>query len=187
MSKRALLFVLVWLVVLALPAGALAQEPIYPQASAPFWQASYWGNTDLSGPSVFQRNEPELDHDWGNGAPDPSLPSDGFSARWLRYIDSAGGTYRFTATSDDGIRVAVDDRWIINQWHDHAAQTYTADVNLSSGHHLFKVEYYENGGRAVAKLSWARCRRPAAVGGTASISTTWCCRGARLSSGMTRR
>ena len=67
----------------------------------------------------------------------------------------SAGTYRFIATSDDGIRVYVDNRLVIDQWYDHPAQTFTADVSLTAGHHLAVVEYYENMGYAVAKVSWA--------------------------------
>ena len=114
MSKRISLLCLVVLLALTLPGSALAQGPVGPMHSDTFWQASYWNNTDLSGPAVLQRNESDINYDWGAGSPDNSIAQDGFSARWTRYIDTAGGTYRFTATSDDGIRVAVDGRWVIN-------------------------------------------------------------------------
>jgi len=96
--------------------------------------------------------ETSLDHNWGSGG--PAGLTDGFSARWTRYLDLAG-TYRFTATSDDGIRVYVDGISIINEWYDHAAKTVSVDRVLSAGHHLVVVEYYENTGDAVARLSWA--------------------------------
>jgi hypothetical protein len=148
-------FLIGLVIVLTMTNTALAQEPPTPHHSAPIWQASYWNNTSLSGTPALQRGEVQLDHDWGSGSPGASIASDGFSARWTRYIDLPADTYRFTATSDDGIRVYVDERLIINQWHDHPARTFTADVNLAAGHHQVMVEYYENGGLAIAKLSWA--------------------------------
>jgi len=155
MSKRISLLCLVVLLALTLPGSALAQGPVGPMHSDTFWQASYWNNTDLSGPPVLQRNETDINYDWGAGSPDNSIAHDGFSARWTRYIDTAGGTYRFTATSDDGIRVAVDGRWVINQWSEHAVSTFTTDLALSNGHHSVVVEFYENGGVALARFSWA--------------------------------
>jgi hypothetical protein len=108
----------------------------------------------LSGPAVLQRPEPSLDYFWGGGSPDQSVSTDRFSARWTRYIDVASGIYRFTATSDDGMRVSVDGAWIINEWYDHAAKKVSVDRNLSAGHHLITVEFYENLGDAVARVSW---------------------------------
>ncbi len=155
MSKRISLVCFVVLLALILPGSALAQGPVGPMHSDTFWQASYWNNTDLSGPPVLQRNESEINYDWGSGSPDSAIAHDGFSARWTRYLDTAGGTYRFSATSDDGMRVAVDDRWVINQWSEHAVRTTTTDVSLTNGHHWVVVEFYENGGAAVARFSWA--------------------------------
>lgn len=141
-------------VVFTLTGSALAQGP-GPQHSSPTWQAAYWNNTTLSGEPVLVRDEANLDYDWGSGSPDPRIHSDGFSARWTRYIEVAPGSYRFTATSDDGMRVWVDGALIVNEWYDHPPKTVSADRYLDAGHHLVTVEFYENGGGAVAKLSWA--------------------------------
>jgi hypothetical protein len=153
MSKR-IFFVVAVALVFTLNGTALAQGPII-QHTDPTWQAAYWNNTSLSGPPTLQRNESNLDHDWGIGSPDPAIHSDGFSARWTRYIDVTPGWYRFTATSDDGVRVWVDGDLIVNEWSDHPPKTSSADKNLISGHHLVVVEFYENAGGAVAKVSWA--------------------------------
>lgn len=135
-------------------AGTILAEPEAPLHTDPLWEVSYWNNRTLSGTPVVQTAEANLDWNWGQGGP-ANVPADNFSARWTKYIDVSAGSYRFTATADDGMRVYVDSGLIINAWSDHPAQTYTADVNLSSGHHLITVEYYENTGDAVAKLTLA--------------------------------
>jgi hypothetical protein len=137
------------------PSTATSAQGTSPQHSDPAWQASYWNNMSLSGAPVVQRSEPGLDHNWGMGSPDPLVPADRFSARWTRYLDLAAGTYRFTATSDDGMRVYVDGSLVINEWYDHSAKTVSVDKALAGGHHLIQVEYYENSVDAVARFSWA--------------------------------
>ena len=82
---------------------AYAQGPVV-QHTDPFWRASYWNNMALSGNPVVQGAEAHLNWDWGSGSPHANVNADRFSARWTRYIDVTAGTYRFTATSDDGIR-----------------------------------------------------------------------------------
>jgi len=154
MFKR-FLFLSSLIVVLMFSSTTLAQGPVHPEHSDPTWQASYWNNITLSGPPVLQRAEANLDHDWGSGSPDPIVNADGFSARWTRYLDLTPGLYRFTATSDDGLRVYVDGSLIINEWYDHPPKTVSADKNLGAGHHLVAVEFYENIGGAVARLTWA--------------------------------
>ncbi|MSP12329.1 MAG: hypothetical protein EXR62_05155 [Chloroflexi bacterium] len=132
----------------------LAQAPVTGQHMDDNWQATYWNNMTFAGSAVLQRAEGSLDHSWGVGAPDPSVSADRFSARWTRYIDVSPGAYRFTAVSDDGIRVWVDGELIINLWNDHPATTSTAQMNMGVGHHLVQVDYYENIGDAVARLTW---------------------------------
>jgi hypothetical protein len=139
---------------LQLSSSVVSAQGPSAQHSDPAWQACYWNNTALAGAPVLERGEPNLDHNWGQGSPDPAVRPDRFSARWTRYLDLAAGSYRFTATSDDGIRVYVDGSLIINDWSDHTVRTISADKALTSGHHLVVVEFYENVGDAVVQLSW---------------------------------
>jgi hypothetical protein len=152
---RGLVIVVGLLALIGLPGPAVAQGPYNPEHSDPYWQAAYWNNMSLSGSPVLERNESNVDYNWGQGSPDPSVHADGFSARWIRYLDLDAGTYRFTTTSDDGIRLSIDGQTIINEWNDHSAKTVSADKALSAGHHLVIVEYYENTVDAVARVSWA--------------------------------
>jgi len=147
-------------ILLVLAGPAAAQGPIGPEHSDPIWQATYWNNPTLSGPPAMHRIETHLDFDWGYGSPDAIINSDRFSARWTRYIDVTPGHYRFTVTADDGIRLWVDNKLIINQWQDQAPTTYTAESYLGPGHHLLKVEYYEQMGGAVARVSWMQTTPP---------------------------
>lgn len=123
-------------------------------AAAGSWNAEYWNNRDLSGSPAFGWKEDAIDHDWGDGTPHSSLNKDAFSARWTRTENFAPGTYRFTATTDDGMRVWVDGSKIIDSWYDSQVHTVSADVYLNGGNHTVKVEYYEAGGKAVAKMNW---------------------------------
>ncbi len=115
------------------------------------WEARYWNNKTLSGDPVLVRQESEVNHDWGHGSPS-GVSSDSFSASWKRTLNVPPGTYRFTATMDDGMRVWVDGNLIIDSWYDSQARTGTATNYLGAGDHKVKVEYYEAGGNAVAKL-----------------------------------
>ncbi|MGD8473273.1 MAG: PA14 domain-containing protein [Anaerolineae bacterium] len=131
---------------------AAAQGPTV-QDSDPAWQVFYWNNMAMSGERVVQTSETSLDHNWGTERPHPAIQADQFSVRWTRYLDLAG-TYRFTATSDDGMRVYMDGILIINEWYDHATKTVSVERVLGAGHHWVVVEYYENTGDAVARFSW---------------------------------
>jgi hypothetical protein len=136
------------------PETALAQGPVQPEYSDPTWSAYYYDNRQLDGEPVVIRNEEQINHNWQTASPDPLVPTDGFSARWLRSVSVSAGTYRFTITSDDGVRVWIDDTLILDEWNDHAPQTFFVDHYMDTGEHLITVEYYENTGLAVMQLSW---------------------------------
>lgn len=127
-----------------------------PEASAAdsVWRARYYNNKSLSGTPVLEREERELNWDWGYGSPSSKVHYDGFSARWTRDVNFSAGNYRFSATMDDGMRVWVDDVLIIDSWKDGSVHTVTADRTLSSGDHRIKVEYFDDTFNAVAKLTW---------------------------------
>jgi hypothetical protein len=126
-----------------------------PEQPGP-WRGQYYDNPWLSGLPALTRSDARIDFDWGSGSPAPQIPSDNFSVRWARSVPLEYGYYRFTATSDDGIRVYVDQRLVIDGWRDQSARTYTGELNLAGGPHEIVVEYYERGGGAVARLDWKR-------------------------------
>ncbi|MGC9522868.1 MAG: PA14 domain-containing protein [Anaerolineae bacterium] len=144
------------LLALALPGTVAAQGPVTPEHSDPNWSAAYWNNTELAGAPVLVRSESNLNYNWGSGSPHPTISEDQFSTRWQRYVDVIAGTYRFTVTSDDGLRLWIDDELVLDEWNDHAEETFFVDHYLSAGHHLVTLEYYENQGVAAARLSWVR-------------------------------
>ncbi len=80
--------------------------PTPPPAAG--WLAQYYNNRDLSGAPVLERREANLSYNWGYGSPAPAVFADNFSARWTRTFAMAGGTYRLTVRSDDGVRVYID-------------------------------------------------------------------------------
>ena len=122
------------------------------------WKGEYFTNKDLSGTPLMVRDDGEgfLNFDWANGSPGSAcgLGTDNFSARWTRSVHFEGGTYRFTVTSDDGVRLYVDGKEVLSEWKIQGPTTYDVDVALSAGYHWVIMEYYENGGYAIAKLSW---------------------------------
>jgi Concanavalin A-like lectin/glucanases superfamily/PA14 domain len=136
----------------------LIPPPPPPPSSCPVGEylTAYYENMTLAGTPVLQRCETAINYDWGFGSPSPSVPANQFSARWTGTFSFTAGSYDFTATADDGIRVWVDGAPVIDAWVDQAPTTYQATRSLTAGNHEVKVEYYENGGGAVAQVSWVR-------------------------------
>jgi tetratricopeptide (TPR) repeat protein/predicted Ser/Thr protein kinase len=62
-------------------------------------------------------------------------------------IDLPAGRYRFSVTSDDGARLWVDGKRVIDAWSIHAVERDFADVELDPGQHTIAVDYFEEGDR----------------------------------------
>jgi beta-glucosidase len=56
--------------------------------------------------------------------------------------------------SDDGIRVRVDGKLVLDDWHDHGPTVNTAHLDLAAGEHAVVVEYYQGTLGAVAQLGF---------------------------------
>jgi hypothetical protein len=84
------------------------------------------------------------------------LPADNFSVRWTRRATFDAATYRFHALADDGVRLWVDGKLLIDQWRDQTPREFTADRTMVRGKHDVKVEYYEHTGGAKVKVWWEK-------------------------------
>ena len=118
------------------------------------WRGRFWNNKTLSGDPVLVRNENTIDFRWGDGSPAPQVNDDNFSAQWTRRVYFPAGTYRFTATMDDAMRVWIDNQMVMDYWYDSQEHTATVDLPLSEGDHDIKIDYYEAGGVATAIFNW---------------------------------
>jgi hypothetical protein len=116
----------------------------------------YYDNADFSA-LAGTRIDATINFDWGGGAPDPTMGADTFSVRWTGRIEPRHSeTYTFYTTSDDGVRLWINGQLVIDNWGDHApTENASIPVSLAAGQKYdIRMEYYENGGGAVARLEW---------------------------------
>ncbi|QIN79004.1 transmembrane domain-containing protein [Rubrobacter marinus] len=122
-------------------------------------KGEYFDNTDLTALKTT-RTDGTVAFDWGYGIPPGTAltGADTFSARWTGEIEAPEtADYNFVTTSDDGVRLWVCGRLVVDDWTDHAAtdRRSSAPIPLTAGQRCeVRMEYYENGGGAVAKLQW---------------------------------
>ncbi len=111
------------------------------------------------------RVDPTIDFDWGVGAPIVGMGVDDFSVRWTGQIEPRfDETYTFTTSSDDGIRLWIDDQLIIDQWNDHTVTNHSGTMELFAGvRYDIRLEHYDHLGEAVATLSWSAASQPLEV------------------------
>ncbi len=122
----------------------------------PGLRAEYFRGTELQGAPVQTRIDTSVDNEFG-GAPAPGLTNENFSVRWIGFLTAAeSGTYQIGVIGDDGFRLWLDGKMVVEDWSSHSPETKTAALKLEKGHHYaIKLEYFQGGGGAVAKLIWS--------------------------------
>lgn len=124
-------------------------------ASASGWLGEYFNNVNLFGQPSVVRNDAAINFDWGLGRPAEGINQDDFSVRWTRTLNLEPGVYRFTTTTDDGVRLWVNTQLVIDKWQNQTTTAYSADVEVA-GSVPVKMEYFESRDYADAKLDYAK-------------------------------
>ena len=130
---------------------------------------AYFRGRDLQGEPVLTRLDPRVDFRWDRGAPtdEPvargelpaarALEGDAFSVRWTGVlVPPASGEYELVVTANDGVRLSVDARTVLEEWTEASvARALTARVRLEAGReHALKLEYFEHQRDAEVRLGW---------------------------------
>jgi len=120
-----------------------------------YYSSPNTGGSPDFGDLVLTREDDVINFDFGGGSPDNSIPNDDFQIRWTATIEAeTAGNYNFRSYTDDGLRLYIDGQLIIDYWQDQGPTNRTGSIYLSEGSHECVMEYYENGGGAVASLYW---------------------------------
>ena len=126
--------------------------------------AEYWANQqqNLSGPPTVTRIDATVDMEWGGGSPGFGIGINHFTARWSGQVQPEfSETYTFHTTTDDGVRLWVDGRLLINKWYDQGPTQWSGTIALIAGQrYQIRMEYFENLGSGVAKLAWSSASTP---------------------------
>jgi VCBS repeat-containing protein len=117
------------------------------------WLGEYFDNRKLEGEPDLVRNDEDVDFNWKFKSPSSSLSINNFSARWTRRLKFDAATYRFSIRVDDGVRLWVDNRLVIDEWDDGSVRTTVVDLEMTKGKHDLKVEYFEREGDARIHLN----------------------------------
>lgn len=78
-----------------------------------------------------------------------------FYVRWTGVIKiEKDGKYKFYTESDDGSRLFIDGKQVVDCGGLHGMEEKDGEVELKAGNHEIKVDFFENGGGAGCKASW---------------------------------
>ncbi|WP_052380680.1 PA14 domain-containing protein [Paenibacillus camerounensis] len=134
------------------------QSQLYPPQDSPGTglKGEYYNNSDLTGLKLT-RIDANVNFNWGENAPHDSIGADNFSVRWTGTVKPQySESYTFYINSDDGVRLWVDGKLIIDKWKVQASELTSLPISLSSGQNYdIRIEYFENTVGAAAILKWS--------------------------------
>jgi alpha-D-xyloside xylohydrolase len=133
----------------------IAMENLLDINGKPGLTGEYYEGTNFDKLFATQSDQ-KIDLNWGNGPPLKGMVPDKFSVRWTgQLIAPETGKYTLNTLSDDGVRLYMDERTIIDQWQDQAPLITSGKIFLEAGKKYdVKLEYYENRMGAVIQLRW---------------------------------
>lgn len=118
-------------------------------------KAEYFSTNNLTGVAK-SRIEPIVNFDPANQPPDPFVPKSPKSIRWTGILTpKITGEYTIAANTDDGVRLYINDKCLIDHWLDRANTTDKIKISLEADkEYKLVMEYYDHGGDAIAQLKW---------------------------------
>jgi beta-glucosidase len=121
----------------------------------------YFVGTERKGEPKLVRVDPTVNFHWELAAPVPGLPEDRFSVCWTgKLTPPKSGLYALALRSDDGSRLYIDNKLVVDDWGDHAPTLKTAEMELVAGKSYdLRVEYFEGILGASVELLWQRAEK----------------------------
>ena len=145
----------IWLLSIGALATAVAISAwISPRggSAGAVWRGAYYAGTELTGEPII-RNDPDVFFDWGDASPLPAIPADGFSATWdsCLHLDRRAAI-RFVLGSDDGSRLSVAGKLVVDNWGAHDFRIAEGEMILGPGVYPVHIEFFDKLGAARVAL-----------------------------------
>ncbi|HSU28428.1 MAG TPA: glycoside hydrolase family 3 N-terminal domain-containing protein [Chitinophagaceae bacterium] len=133
----------------------IAEEYLWSKDSAGL-SGEYYSNITLSGLPKVSRRDSKLDFHWTLSGPSRAIASDFYSARWTgQLLAPATGTYKIGLEGNDGFRLYINNKMVIDNWQKQTYQTILTDYYFEKGKKYdIRVEFFEPNGNAHIRLIW---------------------------------
>jgi hypothetical protein len=135
---------------LAATTGTLTPSPSFGLTG------DYFANQDFSA-WKFRRVDPAIDFNWGNRGPDPLIGGDTFSVRWRGWlVPTYSGPCTFTILMDDGVRLWLDGKLVLDEWHLTEKLEFSTTITLEAGRaYQVRLDYYQEPTDALIRWFWS--------------------------------
>jgi len=117
---------------------------------------------------TLERIDPQIHFNWVRNSPGKPISEDHFTATWTGFIQpDFSEEYQFSAVADDGMRLYIDDKLVLDMWQqaeegtqseamrEGEGTTLEGKIRLRKGQkYSIRVEYREDVQNASISLSW---------------------------------
>jgi NPCBM/NEW2 domain/PA14 domain/Domain of unknown function (DUF1929) len=121
----------------------------------------YYPGPEFTGPSQ-KRNDARVNFSWDEASPTAGIPSENWNAIWSGLVQvPSSGEWTFITKSDDGVRLRINGRTLIDDWTPHPTMERSGKIKLEAGI-LYEItlEYRQANGAAVTQLFWESPTQP---------------------------
>ena len=120
-------------------------------------KGEYFNNIDLKGTPALTRIDPLIKFRWTLFSPDKDVINyDFFGVRWTgKIVSPVTGKFRIGVDGNDGYRLYLNGKLIIDNWQKQTFRTITTDYYFVKGKEYdIKLEFYESVGHVWFNLVW---------------------------------
>jgi beta-glucosidase len=136
--------------------GRLSPTHVVVPAEQLKLRGEYFDNITLAGTPRVTRDDARIDFGWSFNAPATGIPTDWYSVRWTGRITAPRtGARRLGVEGNDGYRLYVDGKLVIDNWRKQSFRTMLTDVRFAPGSvHDIRLEYFASTPNTKLQLVW---------------------------------
>lgn len=146
-----------WWLAVAPATGARAQVPVGDGLQGAYYEGRNFERY------VSTRRDEMLNFDWHENHPVAGVAAEQFSVRWTGWlVPPRTGPYVLHISADDGVRLWLGDRPLLDDWRNHGQSYYQIAITLHAGEaYPLRLDYCQGDSASRVQLAWKLPAAPA--------------------------
>mgnify|MGYP000243089200 CR=1 FL=1 len=117
---------------------------------------AYYDNEEMQGNPIVTRIDRTISFNWDIVAPIVGMNNEHYSIKWTgKILADYNETYTFCTRADDGTRMWIDNNLVIQDWRQSGLHNKCGNINLTSGWHDIRLDYFNAYINAAVYLYWS--------------------------------
>lgn len=136
------------------PRGSLFTDA---DQKTPGLKREVFAGKDLSGTPLLTSTSTGINLRWTPPSSPRGIPATDVSIRWTGvFVPPTSGPATLGLAGDDGVRLYIDDKLVVDDWSEGAERPHAAKVELVKGEPVkLRVEFFQAAGDAVVQLGYS--------------------------------